>query len=333
MLSATRAKPRLAPLAWAAALALAAGLSGCVLPPAPDRARRPAAPGEPAAPSVACLPAAQRSGAQACPAADSAFARGLAAWRSRAGDADAIRWFRHAAAQGNGAAAYFVSIGYAEGRGVRRDPAKAGSWLKRAAALGDARAEYFVGLGYTNGRARTGGGGDGLAVPRNDAIAARWYGKAADQGNAPGQYMLGLSYALGWGLPEDEVAAYKWLWLAAKAKYGPAEGALATLGPRLTVLQRAHAAAMARAWRPQPPGTFADPPTVRFVQMTLARLDFDPGPIDGKFGPRTEGAIAAYETSLGEHGSGHLTAKVLKRLEAAAEQPIAKRKQAFEGVW
>lgn len=330
MLSGGHAKPRLAPLTRAAALALAAGLGGCMLPPASDRAQRPAAP---AAPSVACLPPAQRTGAAACPAADSAFALGLAAWRSRAGAADAIRWFRRAAAQGNGAAAYFVSIGYAEGRGVPRDPTTADSWLKRAAALGDATAEYFVGLGYTNGRERTGTGGDGLAVPRNDAMAARWYGRAADQGNAPGQYMLGLSYALGLGLPKDAEAAYKWLWLAAKAKYGPAEGALAILSSRLTAPQRAHAAAMARAWRPQPPGTLTDPPTVRFVQMTLTRLGFDPGPIDGKFGPRTEGAIAAYEASLGGNGSGHLTAAVVKRLEAAAVQPIAKRKQAFEGVW
>lgn len=323
MSSGTRVRSRHGPLAWAVALTLAIGLGGCALPKTPD----------PTAPAVtpAHPPDAGHAAASAPASSDEAFAHGLKAWQSPTGAAAAISWFRRAAARGNAAAAYFLGVAYAEGHGVDRSPVKARFWLGRAADLGDAKAEYFVGLGFTNGRDPDRGGG--LGIQRNDAWAARWYGKAAAQGDVRGEYMLGLSYALGFGLPEDPVTAYKWLWLAAHADYGPARTTLHVLRQRLGAAERAHAIARARAWQPRSRKTFADGPTVRFVQVVLTRLGFDPGKIDGKFGPRTAAAIDAYEATCGVNGPGYFGGELLKRLEIAASHAKARRRQAFEGVW
>jgi hypothetical protein len=298
-------------MAWAAALMLAVGLGGCALQKTPDRASPAVVPSDPHD--------ANASAANAPVSSEEALARGLKAWQTSTEAAVAVRWFRRAAMRRNAAAAYYLGIAYAEGRGVGGNPAKARFWLRRSANLGDAEAEYFVGLGFTNGSDP--GSGDSLSANRNDAWAARWYGKAAAQGNVAGEYMLGLSYALGFGLPKDAESAYKWLWLAARAKYGPAETTLRVLTPKLGAADRARAIARARAWHPIWRYTFADGATVRFVQVVLTRLGFDPGKIDGKFGPHTAAAIAAYEASRGVDGPGHLTSTLLIQLKNSADHP------------
>jgi hypothetical protein len=305
------------------ALMLALGLGGCAWPKTPDRASPPVVTADP--------PPASDSAAKPAASAKEAFARGIKVWQAPTGASAAVHWFRRAAMRRDAAAAYFLSVAYAEGRGVGRNPKKAYFWLKRAADLGNAKAEYFVGLGFTNGRHA--GDRKGLGVEWSDAWAARWYGKAAAQGDVPGEYMLGLFYALGFGLPEDPVTAYKWLWLAARAKYGPAETTLQVLTPKLSAAARARAVALASAWRPRRRDAFADGPTVRFVQVVLTRLGFDPGKIDGKYGPRTAAAVAAYEASRGMDDSGHISGKLLLRLKSAPNPPKIARKQPFEEIW
>ena len=52
--------------------------------------------------------------------------------------------------------------------------------------------------------------------------------------------------------------------------------------------------------------TDSDPPTgwVTFLQQRLQFQGFDPGPIDGIFGPRTEAAVKAAQTAGGAHADG-----------------------------
>ncbi|WP_088554756.1 PGRP and LysM peptidoglycan-binding domain-containing protein [Calderihabitans maritimus] len=40
-------------------------------------------------------------------------------------------------------------------------------------------------------------------------------------------------------------------------------------------------------------------PAVRVLQLLLTRAGFDPGPIDGIFGPRTEAAVKAFQRQKG----------------------------------
>lgn len=61
-------------------------------------------------------------------------------------------------------------------------------------------------------------------------------------------------------------------------------------------------------------------PTIRWVQTRLRDLGFDPGPIDGLRGPRTDAAITAFKRSIGFRARpylGPLTIEALKESKAA----------------
>jgi hypothetical protein len=54
------------------------------------------------------------------------------------------------------------------------------------------------------------------------------------------------------------------------------------------------------------------------VQRRLRALGFDPGPLDGKMGPRTRKAIVAYQRARGLSADGRPTGGLLDRLEVSA---------------
>lgn len=64
------------------------------------------------------------------------------------------------------------AIGYENGEGVERDPAKAAELYCKAARLGDAESQFNLGWMYANGR----------GVERSDATAAFFFHAAAEQG-------------------------------------------------------------------------------------------------------------------------------------------------------
>jgi peptidoglycan hydrolase-like protein with peptidoglycan-binding domain len=49
-----------------------------------------------------------------------------------------------------------------------------------------------------------------------------------------------------------------------------------------------------------------DPEVVRAIQFALATAAFDPGPIDGDFGPNTTAAVAAFQTVNGLISDGEV---------------------------
>ena len=132
------------------------------------------------------------------------------------------------------------------------------------------------------------------------------------------QQLTGLAYAAGSGVPQDFATAYRWLWIAAdhgSEKAGPYRD---RIGDRLTEDRRAAARAAAQRWTPrgaQAATGFDDGPSVAFAQYTLAKLGFDPGVVDGKYGPRTRGAVEAYETAQGVPVTGAMTRDLLMRLK------------------
>ena len=88
-------------------------------------------------------------------------------------DAEAFRWYKKAADQGDAKCQTIVALMYLHGRGVSEDDAEALRWYNKAAGQGYAVAEYDLGnVDYY-----------GQGVNREDrAEADRWYHKAAEQG-------------------------------------------------------------------------------------------------------------------------------------------------------
>lgn len=56
-------------------------------------------------------------------------------------------------------------------------------------------------------------------------------------------------------------------------------------------------------------------PLIREAQRALRDLGYDPGPIDGVFGPRTRTALAKYQTSERLPVTSDLDALTLERLD------------------
>jgi TPR repeat protein len=100
------------------------------------------------------------------------FDKGYVAYK--AGDyAEAAKWFRKAAEQGDADARYNLALMYDVGMGVTQDYAEAVKWYRKAAEQGVAEAQYNLGNRYFNG--------EGVL---QDTIAAHmWFNIAAANGN------------------------------------------------------------------------------------------------------------------------------------------------------
>ncbi len=61
-------------------------------------------------------------------------------------DAEAVRWYRLAADQGNATAQFNLGVMYDTGRGVPQDDAEAVRWYRLAADQGDADAQFNLGF-------------------------------------------------------------------------------------------------------------------------------------------------------------------------------------------
>jgi TPR repeat protein len=93
----------------------------------------------------------------------------------------ALRLFEAAARKGNREAQHTLGYMYRDGKGTRRDDAKAFAWYRRSAEQGFAPAEYNLGLMYAQGE----------GVKADAATARKWFVRAADHGSAEAQFKLG----------------------------------------------------------------------------------------------------------------------------------------------
>ena len=137
-------------------------------------------------------------------------------------DAEAVRWYRLAAEQGDASGQYTLGGRYADGRGVLKDDAEAVRWYRLAADQGSALAQFELGIMYANGEGVLKDDEEAvrwfrLAAERNlqslkiivrsqpnDYLkdgANLWYRVAADQGDAEAQMRLGFMYYTGDGMP------------------------------------------------------------------------------------------------------------------------------------
>src|SRR5262249_19851201 len=84
-------------------------------------------------------------------------------------EAEALKWFRLAAAQGHARAQLNLGLLYATGEGVPQDDAEALRWFHLAAAQGEAGAQFNLGVLYYTGE----------GAPKDDAQAKKWFKLAA----------------------------------------------------------------------------------------------------------------------------------------------------------
>ncbi len=114
--------------------------------------------------------------------------------------AEAVPWYRKAAAQGEANAARNLALCYLRGKGVTQDAAEAMKWLRQAGDLGNNEALGDIGDLYR----------DGEGVTKNAALAAEWYRKGAERGDGNAMNVLGACYWQGLGLENSPREAINW---------------------------------------------------------------------------------------------------------------------------
>jgi TPR repeat protein len=189
---------------------LVLALAGIFTAPSRQVSTSPGA--QPQAPPVAqptpapapALPAPQLPQAAPNPSVEQTMQEGWAAY-DRHDYAEAMRWYRKAADQGNAAAQTNIGYLYYRGWGVAQDYAEAMRWYRKAADQGNATAQNNIGELYYFGH----------GVPTDFSQAMIWYRKAADQGNAAAQYNVGYLYDKGLGVTRDPAQARIWMQKAA----------------------------------------------------------------------------------------------------------------------
>jgi TPR repeat protein len=98
-------------------------------------------------------------------------------------DAEAVKWYRKAAEQGNAQAQSNLGLMYDNGEGVPEEDAEAVKWIRKAAEQGDPRAQFHLGLMYAKGK----------GVPEDDVAAYAWYSVAAASGDDHGRLLRDIS--------------------------------------------------------------------------------------------------------------------------------------------
>ncbi len=120
--------------------------------------------------------------------------------KAKVSKAEAAKWYRLSADQGNIEAKFRLARLLQEGEGgVKKDLDAAFKLYQEAAAAGNIDAENWLGYSYEYG----------LGVAVDNAKAAEWYKKSADGGLAIGQNNLGLLYLNGKGVQRDYDQAFK----------------------------------------------------------------------------------------------------------------------------
>lgn len=115
--------------------------------------------------------------------------------------AEAVKWFRKAAEQGNADGQYQLAWAYYTGAGVEKDDSEAIRWGLKAAEQGHVLAAYYAGNIYFEGK----------LVKTDFVQAAKWYRVAAEKDNADAQMSLGLLYITGKGVDQDPKQGAVWI--------------------------------------------------------------------------------------------------------------------------
>jgi hypothetical protein len=142
-----------------------------------------------------------------------AVARGEKA-AERGDYAEAMRWYREAADQGDAHAQVLIGDLFLSGSGVAWDAGEGTRWYHKAADQGNAKAEIRI-----------------AQVSSDRAEQMRWYRKAADQGDADAQFEIGWRFETGpfYDVAQDYGEAMLWYRKAADQGHARAARGIAEL--------------------------------------------------------------------------------------------------------
>ena len=129
---------------------------------------------------------------------------------------EAVKLYQKAAEQGFDKAQYNLAELYYDGEGVSKDYVEAAKWYQKAAEQGHIKAQNLLGYCYEVGQ----------GVSQNYTESLKWYKKSADQGNSTAQCNVGLMYANGRGVEKDYAEAAKWYRKSAEQGYARAQNLL-----------------------------------------------------------------------------------------------------------
>jgi TPR repeat protein len=154
--------------------------------------------------------------------------------------AEALKWYRTAADDGNAAAMCNVGLLYETGKGTAKDPAQAMDWYKRAAekqytpaivnlaSMYERQQDFGKAFTYYKQAAEANNAGamvrlghfyeEGKGTDENTNEAVKWYRRAADLNNSEAMTDLGVLYSRGYGVQLDDAEALKWFQKAAALK-------------------------------------------------------------------------------------------------------------------
>ncbi len=174
--------------------------------------------------------------------------------------AEAVRWYRKAADQGQREAQASLGFAYLQGEGVAKDETQAAFWYRKAAEQGEQLAQWTLGGLYQTGR----------GVPANLDEALKWYEAviatdAADgeSGRHPMTEMAkpqiadiysrkAILYDMGFGVPKDPALGYFWLSRSAQLDPEVYADSLVSRSRELTAAERAAAERHIREWATAP---------------------------------------------------------------------------------
>ncbi|WP_295543442.1 trypsin-like peptidase domain-containing protein [uncultured Thiohalocapsa sp.] len=205
-------------------------------------------------------------------------------------DAEAVRWYRMAAEQGVAVAQNNLGVMYRTGKGVPRNDAEAVRWYRMAAEQGHAGAQNNLGVMYRNS----------FGVTKNLVKAYMWTSLAAAQGNETARHNLEIDERQ---MTRAQIAEAQRL----AAAWQPGTSTTAPSAPGapdeqetpegLIPVDQIDPSKIRRIPRPDAPDVLnpqqpnVSRATIRNIQAQLAALGYDPGPVDGRMGPRTRDAI------------------------------------------
>jgi hypothetical protein len=131
--------------------------------------------------------------------------------------AEAAKWWRKAADQGDAAAQFDLGWLYARGQGVETNHSEALRWYRKSAEQGNASAQHWLGHCYLSG----------TGTAKDEAEAFRWFRKAAEGGIIPAQNDVAHMYEDGRGVGKDLAEALRWYRKAADAGLPAAQNSFA----------------------------------------------------------------------------------------------------------
>jgi TPR repeat protein len=95
---------------------------------------------------------------------------------------------------------------------IAQPPATSQNELLTKAQTGDSDAQYQLGLLHERGSTDT---------PKGYSKALEWFRRSAEKGNPKAENALGIAYGHGYGVVEDDRAAFNWFYKAALKGFPP----------------------------------------------------------------------------------------------------------------